>query len=149
MKTIITYGTFDLFHIGHVNLLRRLRAMGERVVVGCSTDEFNALKGKKTVLPFSHRSAVLSACRYVDKVFPEISWEQKCADIKREKADVFVMGSDWEGKFDYLSDLCEVVYLPRTVEVSTTDIKQWVNDQSAEKIAEARKLMDQLAAFLR
>ena len=124
MKTVITYGTFDLFHIGHVNLLRRLRAMGDRLVVGCSSDEFNRMKSKEVVIPYADRADILSACRYVDDVFPEHNWEQKRPDIIREKAAIFAMGHDWEGKFDFLSDIVEVVYLPRTDGVSTTEIRQ-------------------------
>jgi glycerol-3-phosphate cytidylyltransferase len=149
MKTVITYGTFDLFHIGHVNLLRRLRELGDRLVVGCSTDEFNALKGKRTVMPYAHRTEILKSIRYVDDVFPEDNWEQKRTDIVREKADIFAMGNDWVGKFDDLSDLCEVVYLPRTREVSTTDIRQWVNSLHGEKVAELRAVVDQLDALVR
>ena len=122
MTTVITYGTFDLFHIGHVNLLRRLRELGDRLVVGCSTDEFNALKGKKTTMPYEHRAGILRAMRYVDDVFPEANWEQKRADIVREDAQIFAIGEDWVGKFDDLGDICDVVYLPRTPSVSTTAI---------------------------
>ena len=122
-KTLITYGTFDLFHIGHVKLLQRMSEMAERVVVGLSTDDFNRLKGKDVVYPFEDRRQILLACRYVDAVFPEKCWEQKREDIIREKADVFVMGNDWEGKFDDLSDIVEVRYLSRTEGISTTQIK--------------------------
>ena len=123
MVTVITYGTFDLFHFGHVRLLKRLRDLGDRLVVGCSTDDFNNLKGKKTVVPYAHRREILLSCRYVSDVFPEDNWEQKRDDIIREKADIFGMGHDWTGKFDDLSDLLKVVYLPRTDGVSTTEIK--------------------------
>jgi len=142
VTTVITYGTFDLFHIGHVNLLRRLRALGDRLVVGCSTDEFNALKGKKTVMPYEHRAQILAALRYVDAVFPEANWEQKRDDILRERADIFAMGEDWAGRFDDLGDMCEVVYLPRTRDVSTTEVKQWVNGLHAEKIGELRAAIE-------
>lgn len=123
MTKVITYGTFDLFHIGHLNLLRRLRALGTSLVVGCSSDEFNRLKNKEVVIPYAERMQILQACRYVDHVFREDEWEQKRADILREGADIFAMGHDWEGKFDDLSDLCKVVYLPRTEGVSTTEIR--------------------------
>lgn len=139
MKTVITYGTFDLFHIGHLNLLRRLKSLGDRLVVGVSTDEFNAVKGKKTVVPFEHRVAIVGAIRQVDGVFPENDWAQKRADIVREKADIFAMGDDWVGKFDDLSDLCEVVYLPRTRDVSTTEIKQLVTAMHQDKVAEVER----------
>lgn len=123
MKTLLTYGTFDLFHFGHVELLRRMADLCDRLVVACSTDEFNALKGKECIIPFEHRCIVLSACRYVDDVIPENNWEQKRADILNGKIDIFAMGSDWEGKFDDLADICEVVYLPRTDGISSSDIK--------------------------
>lgn len=139
MKTVITYGTFDLFHIGHLNLLRRLKSLGDRLVVGVSTDEFNAIKGKKTVVPYEHRVAIVEAIRQVDAVFPENNWEQKRADVVREKADIFAMGDDWVGKFDDLSDLCEVVYLPRTRDVSTTEIKQLVTSLHQDKVAEVER----------
>lgn len=126
MKTVLTYGTFDLFHLGHVRLLRRLADMGDRLVVACSTDEFNALKGKRCIMPYAHRVEILLACRYVDKVIPEENWEQKRDDVIREKADIFGIGDDWRGKFDFLSDLTEVVYLPRTENVSTTELREAV-----------------------
>lgn len=142
MTTVITYGTFDLFHIGHVNLLRRVRALGDRLVVGCSTDEFNAAKGKKTVMPYAHRAEILASLRFVDHVFPEHSWEQKRDDIAREHADIFAMGDDWAGKFDDLGDACDVVYLPRTRDVSTTEVRQWVNGMQAERIGELRAAIE-------
>jgi len=123
MKTVITYGTFDILHVGHVNLLRRARALGDRLVVGLSTDEFNRGKHKSSLLNYENRKAVLESIRYVDEVFPERDWDQKPGDIMRYGADVFVMGADWAGKFDALSLYCEVVYLERTAEISTTDIK--------------------------
>ena len=138
MKTVITYGTFDLFHVGHVNLLRRLKGLGDRLVVGVSSDEFNSIKGKKTVMPFQHRAQVVSACRYVDAVFPELTWDQKHDDIRREKAGIFAMGDDWAGKFDDLSDLCEVIYLPRTQDISTTEIRQLVNALHQERVSELK-----------
>ena len=126
MKTVISYGTFDLFHLGHVRLLRRLRALGDRLVIGCSTDEFNATKGKKSVMSYAQRVEILEACRYVDAVIPEKAWDQKREDIVREQAGIFGMGSDWEGKFDDLKDIVEVVYLPRTDGVSTTHLRKTV-----------------------
>lgn len=124
MKTVITYGTFDILHIGHINLLRRARALGDRLVVGLSSDEFNQGKHKSSLLNFENRKVVLESIRYVDEVFGEDTWEQKVDDIARYKAGVFVMGDDWTGKFDFLKEFCEVLYLPRTPEVSTTQIKQ-------------------------
>lgn len=123
-KTVITYGTFDLLHVGHVRLLRRIAELGRQVIVGCSTDEFNALKGKKTIVPYEDRVEMLLACRHVDAVFPEECWEQKPGDIRVYGADMFVMGSDWAGRFDDLTEHCEVLYLPRTPDVSSTQIKQ-------------------------
>ncbi len=128
--TVITYGTFDLFHVGHLNLLRRLRARCDRLVVGVSTDEFNALKGKKTVIPYAQRAEIVSAIRHVDKVIAEQSWMQKRSDIVRECATVFAMGSDWEGRFDDLTDLCQVLYLPRTECISSTEVKERVVSSS-------------------
>lgn len=124
MKTVITYGTFDLFHIGHVNLLKRARSLGDRLIVAVSTDEFNQGKGKTTLVPYDHRVAILESCRYVDQVIPESDWAQKRTDIAKHNVDVFVIGNDWKGKFDELSDLCEVVYLERTTDISSTAMKQ-------------------------
>jgi glycerol-3-phosphate cytidylyltransferase len=123
-KTVITYGTFDMFHIGHLNLLRRLKDMGDRVIVAVSTDEFNLGKGKKTLIPYEQRAEIVAAVRYVDLVIPEVSWEQKMADVKKYDVDIFVIGNDWQGKFDFLKELCEVVYLERTRNISTTDLKR-------------------------
>ena len=123
-RTVLTYGTFDLFHPGHVQLLKRARELGTRLVVGLSTDEFNALKGKKSVMSFEDRKSVLEACRYVDEVFAEDDWDQKVSDAIRLGADVFVMGDDWAGKFDFMADHCQVVYLARTPDVSSTEIKR-------------------------
>ena len=124
MKKVITYGTFDLLHTGHINILRRAKALGDYLVVAISSDEFNALKGKKAYYTFEQRKAILEAVRYVDEVIPEENWEQKNTDIKDHDIDVFVMGDDWEGEFDFLKDQCEVVYLPRTEGISTTQIKK-------------------------
>jgi len=120
---VITYGTFDLLHYGHINLLRRAKELGNYLIVGLSTDEFNLLKGKKSYFSFEERKMMLEAIRYVDLVIPETCWEQKVEDIKKYNVDIFVMGDDWKGKFDYLSQFCKVIYLPRTPEISTTKIK--------------------------
>ncbi len=122
-KTILTYGTFDLFHIGHLRLLQRLKMMGNRLIVGVSSDEFNSLKGKKTIIPFEQRKEILSAIDLIDVVIEEKSWDQKPDDIKKYNVDIFAMGDDWKGKFDELNAFCEVVYLERTESVSSTDIK--------------------------
>ena len=126
MKRILTYGTFDLLHYGHIEILRRAKALGDYLVVAVSTDEFNEVKGKKAYHNYETRKKMLEAIRYVDLVIPEENWEQKINDVKDYKIDVVVMGSDWENsdRFDYLKEYCEVVYLPRTEGVSTTKIKQ-------------------------
>ena len=120
---VLTYGTFDLYHYGHKRLLERAAGLGTKLIVGLSVDRFNAEKGKESILNYEHRKEIIGSVRYVDKIIPEESWGQKPKDIKREKADLLVMGSDWSGAFDYLSDIVEVIYLPRTEGVSTTDIK--------------------------
>jgi glycerol-3-phosphate cytidylyltransferase len=122
-KTVITYGTFDLFHIGHLNILKRARMLGDRLIVGISTDSFNLTKNKKTVIPYDERAEIIRHLRFVDQVIPESCWEQKHKDIIQHNVDIFVMGHDWEGKFDSLSTLCNVKYLPRTKGISTTKIK--------------------------
>lgn len=125
MKRIITYGTFDLLHYGHINLLKRAKALGDYLVVALSTDEFNwKEKRKKCYFSWEKRRRLLEAIRYVDLVIPEESWEQKADDVREFRIDTFVMGDDWKGKFDFLKDLCEVVYLERTPEISTTQIKE-------------------------
>ena len=125
MKKIITYGTFDLLHYGHINLLQRAKALGDYLIVALSTDEFNwNSKQKKCYFTYEQRKRLLEAVRYVDLVIPEKNWDQKINDVKEFKVDAFVMGDDWTGKFDFLKDYCEVVYLPRTPEISTTQIKQ-------------------------
>lgn len=124
-KRVITYGTYDILHKGHINLLKRAKALGDEVVVMLSTDEFNqSIKGKDNYYPYEDRKLVLEALKYVDEVHPEENWEQKTSDIAKYDIDVFVMGDNWEGKFDFLKDQCEVVYVPRTENVSTTDIKR-------------------------
>ena len=127
MKRVITYGTFDLLHYGHINILRRAKEQGDYLIVALSTDEFNSLKGKKSYFAYEERKKLLEAIRYVDLVIPEDNWEQKKTDVEKYNVDVFVMGDDWEGKFDFLKDQCEVVYLPRTPEISTTKIKTELN----------------------
>ena len=122
MKTVLTYGTYDLLHKGHVLLLARARNLGDRLIVGLSTDAFNELKGKRCFYSYEERYLILSAIRHVDMVIPEQNWEQKISDIQTHNVDVFVMGDDWKGKFDHLRDYCEVVYLPRTENISTTEI---------------------------
>ena len=129
MKKLITYGTFDLLHYGHINLLKRAKSLGDYLIVGLSTDEFNNKeKNKECYFDYENRKSLLDAVKYVDLVIPEETWEQKVSDIKKYNVDVFVIGDDWEGKFDYLEDIgIEVVYLPRTKEISTTKIKNDLN----------------------
>ncbi|WP_458732209.1 glycerol-3-phosphate cytidylyltransferase [Bacillus subtilis] len=127
MKKVITYGTFDLLHWGHIKLLERAKQLGDYLVVAISTDEFNLQKQKKAYHSYEHRKLILETIRYVDEVIPEKNWEQKKQDIIDHNIDVFVMGDDWEGKFDFLKDQCEVVYLPRTEGISTTKIKEEIS----------------------
>ena len=131
MRRVITYGTFDLLHYGHINLLRRAKAQGDYLVVALSTDEFNEnQKKKKSYFTYQQRKEMLEAIRYVDLVIPENTWDQKRTDIHDYQIDVFVIGDDWKGKFDFLKEEgAEVVYLPRTEEVSTTQIKQDLNNK--------------------
>ncbi|HFK1684685.1 TPA: glycerol-3-phosphate cytidylyltransferase [Bacillus tropicus] len=124
MKKVITYGTFDLLHWGHINLLKRAKSLGDHLTVAVSSDEFNAMKNKTAYHSFEHRKMIIEAIRYVDEVIPECSWDQKKKDVVNKDIDVFVMGDDWNGEFDYLKDHCKVVYLPRTVGISTTKIKK-------------------------
>lgn len=129
----LTYGTYDLFHIGHVRLFERIRQRWDRLVVAVSTDDFNAIKGKRSVIRYADRVAMVQACRWVDEVIAEERWDQKAEDIRRWRADALVMGSDWSGRFDEFKSLCEVVYLPRTEGVSSTEVK-------ADVVARARAL---------
>lgn len=125
MKKIITYGTFDLLHYGHINLLKRAKELGDYLIVALSTDEFNwDCKQKKCYFSYEERKKLLESVRYVDLVIPEESWEQKVSDVQEFRVDTFVMGDDWVGKFDFLKEYCDVVYLPRTPEISTTQIKK-------------------------
>jgi len=123
-KVIITYGTFDMFHIGHLKLLKRISKMGDKLIVAISDDKFNEGKGKKVMIPYKQRAKIVKSIKYVDKVIPEKNWEQKVRDIQKYNVDVFIMGDDWEGKFDFLKEYCEVVYLPRTQDISTTQLKK-------------------------
>lgn len=129
MKKILTYGTFDVLHKGHINLLRRAKERGDYLIVGISTDEFNAIKGKKSYYDYETRKLMLEAIKYVDEVIPECEWNQKPGDIMKYGADEVVMGSDWAGneKFEALREYCDVHYLPRTEGISSTQIKDELN----------------------
>jgi glycerol-3-phosphate cytidylyltransferase len=134
MKRVITYGTFDLLHYGHINLLRRAKELGDYLIVALSEDEFNEkCKNKKCYFPYGERKQLLESIRYVDLVIPEKTWEQKIEDVKLYQIDVFAMGSDWAGKFDFMSEHCEVVYFPRTKEISTSQIKGDFDKKTLEK----------------
>ena len=126
-KIVLTYGTFDMFHIGHLRLLNRLKNLGDKLIVAVSSDEFNEIKGKKTLIPYEQRALIVEHIKCVDMVIPEHNWEQKVSDIKKYDVDIFAMGNDWEGKFDFLKKHCEVVYLPRTENISTTQLKLELN----------------------
>lgn len=125
MKKVITYGTFDLLHHGHIRLLQRAKALGDHLTVGLSTDEFNQIKGKSSFFTYAERLEILEAIRYVDCVIPEERWEQKVEDVLRHNIDVFVIGDDWKSKFDFLKEHCEVIYLPRTENISSSQIRDF------------------------
>ncbi|WP_047999301.1 glycerol-3-phosphate cytidylyltransferase [Lactiplantibacillus herbarum] len=133
MKKVITYGTFDLLHKGHIRLLKRASELGDHLTVCVSTDEFNAQKGKHAYTSYEDRKYILQAIRYVDEVLPEKNWDQKISDVIDNDIDVFVMGDDWRGQFDFLKDYCEVIYLPRTEGVSSTKIKHDLGLQPKDK----------------
>ena len=141
-KTILTYGTFDMFHIGHLKLLKRLSMLGDKLIVAVSSDEFNEIKGKKTIIPYAQRAEIVEAIKYVDMVIPENDWKQKVIDIKKYNVDTFAMGHDWEGKFDELKEYCKVVYLPRTEGISTTALKQQLNKISEINIEDINKAFE-------
>ncbi|AAU37265.1 glycerol-3-phosphate cytidylyltransferase [[Mannheimia] succiniciproducens] len=145
-KTIITYGTFDLFHIGHLRLLQRLKKLGDKLIVAVSTDEFNEGKGKKTVIPYEQRAEIVANIKCVDLVIPETAWEQKITDVQKYDVDVFAIGNDWEGKFDFLKEYCDVVYLERTKDISSTQLKQTLKSFSISKdeILKAFDILEQL-----
>ena len=126
-KIVLTYGTFDMFHIGHLNLLNRLKRLGDKLIVAVSTDEFNSIKGKKTLIPFEQRALIVQNIKCVDMVISEKNWEQKIDDIKKYNVDIFAIGDDWQGKFDFLKNHCEVIYLRRTQNISTTELKKELN----------------------
>lgn len=147
-KTVLTYGTFDLFHIGHLNLLQRLRALGDELIVGVSTDAFNALKGKKTIVGFDDRIAIVRALRCVDQAIPEDNWAQKVDDIRDHQVTVFGMGNDWEGRFDELRAHCEVVYLPRTEGISSTHLKRTLKVLDHSHVSELKQALDLISSIV-
>ena len=127
-KTVLTYGTFDLLHYGHLEILRRASLLGDKLIVGVSTDKFNEIKGKTCVLPYQKRKELLDSIDYVDKVIPENNWDQKATDIQDNDIDIFVMGDDWKGKFDELKKFCEVIYFPRTKGISSTKLRSILDE---------------------
>lgn len=133
MKRVITYGTFDLLHWGHINLLKRAKALGDYLIVAISSDQFNLLKNKESYYSFEERKLMLESIKYVDEIIREDDWEQKITDIKKYKIDIFVMGSDWKGEFDYLKSECEVIYLERTLGISTSQIKLDLKNKTYKK----------------
>ncbi|MDE9466103.1 glycerol-3-phosphate cytidylyltransferase [Xenorhabdus bovienii] len=136
MKKIITYGTFDLLHVGHIRLLKRLKSLGDYLIVVISTDNFNQLKGKRSFFSYEERKEIVESCKYVDMVLPENTWEQKREDIINNKVDILGMGDDWSGHFDDLQDICEIIYLKRTENVSTTKIKNELSVITPQKLQE-------------
>jgi glycerol-3-phosphate cytidylyltransferase len=146
-KIIITYGTFDMFHIGHLRLLQRLKSLGDELIVAVSTDEFNKLKNKKVMIPYEQRAEIIENIKCVTKVIPEDNWEQKVEDIKKYNIDIFAIGDDWKGKFDFLKKDCEVVYLERTKNISTTKLKKSLSNFLSipkEDIINAFEIIEQL-----
>ena len=153
MKTVLTYGTFDIFHVGHVNLLKRAKQLGDRLIVGVSTDEFNRLKGKKSLFPYEDRELIVKSMECVDLVIPENNWEQKANDIAKYNVDIFVMGSDWDGKFDHLKKYCNVASIERTENISSTQLKRslsaWNNemiDMMYEGLDAIQQVMNQISS---
>lgn len=148
-KTILTYGTFDLLHVGHLNMLERLKALGDRLIVGVSTDEFNQQKGKQSVYSFEERSRIVNALECVDEVIPETCWEQKISDIQSHNVAIFGIGEDWRGEFSELAEYCEVVYLPRTPSISSTEVKKSLTSFNDERIKEIKAGLDSVLNIIK
>ena len=149
---VLTYGTFDMFHVGHLNLLIRLKELGDTLIVGISTDEFNENKGKKTLIPFDQRIKIVQNIKCVDLVIPESNWDQKIKDIEEHNVDIFGIGDDWLGKFDSLKEYCEVHYLERTENVSTSQLKKSLSNFLSiprKDILEAFDILEQLKKDLK
>lgn len=147
-KIVMTYGTYDLFHIGHLRLLERLKSLGDYLIVGVSTDDFNAQKNKKTIIPFEDRIQIVQSIKCVDLAIPEKNWDQKKDDILNYNVDIFGMGHDWEGKFDHLKDFCEVVYLSRTEGISSTQIKTSLKVLDQKNITEMKEALDTMLSIV-
>jgi glycerol-3-phosphate cytidylyltransferase len=145
MRKVITYGTFDLFHIGHLRLLERLRALGDHLTVFVSSDEFTAVKGKAAAIGYSERASIVAALRCVDDVYPECNWDQKISDVQKLGINVFGMGDDWVGRFDFLHPYCEVVYLPRTPGVSSTLLKEQISQAGRADLVEILRAEERAA----
>lgn len=148
-KVVLTYGTFDLFHIGHLKMLERLKALGDKLIVAVSTDEFNQIKGKTSVYSYDERAEIVAALSCVDVVIPESHWEQKVNDITEYQVDVFGIGEDWRGKFDYLSEYCQVVYLERTASISTTEVKRALSNLDSDKIQQIKQGLDSVLSIVK
>lgn len=147
-KVVLTYGTFDLFHVGHLNLLKRLRKLGDYLIVGVSTDQFNEGKGKKTIISFDDRIKIVSALKCVDLAIPEENWDQKVGDIKKYGVSIFGMGHDWNGHFDFLKEHCDVVYLPRTDGISSTALKKTLQTLDRSHIEDLKKALDLISSIV-
>lgn len=141
-RTILTYGTFDLFHVGHLRLLERLKNLGDELIVGVSTDEFNSIKNKKSFIRFEDRIEIIRGLRCVTKVIPEESWDQKETDVIKYQVSVLGMGSDWTGQFDSLKSLCEIVYIPRTEHISSSQIKRDLSVVDTSHVGDLKKALD-------
>jgi glycerol-3-phosphate cytidylyltransferase len=147
-RVVLTYGTFDLFHVGHLNLLKRLKELGDYLVVAVSTDEFNRGKGKQTIIRYEDRIEIVRSCRYVDLAIPETRWEQKLDDVKQYDVSVFAMGDDWTGKFDFLKEHCEVVYLPRTANISSTSLKTILSSFNKPQMEQMKAAIEAISAIV-
>lgn len=147
-KVVLTYGTFDLFHVGHLRLLERLKALGDYLIVGVSTDEFNTQKNKQTIIPFADRLEIVSKIKYVDMTIPEESWTQKVSDIEKYNVSIFGMGHDWKGKFDHLKEFCEVKYLPRTPNISSTKLKHTLKLLDKSHITDLKTALDLISSIV-